>query len=129
MFNSFHTAGLFLYPLKTSENQRFSDVFRGCRKGLVAWHRFMTNRRHVRHFLHIFTIASIYTVFCIKNKVKLEMTAVRMIMSRDPRPPSRKINAMVTIPDKFWKRSHSLELKWRGALRRLRAVSKDHKYT
>ena len=26
-----------LYPLKTSENQRFSDVFRGYRKKPVAW--------------------------------------------------------------------------------------------
>ena len=29
--NPFHATGLFLYPLKTSENQRFSDVFRGYR--------------------------------------------------------------------------------------------------
>ena len=28
---------VFLYPLKTSENQRFSDVFMGCRKRLVVW--------------------------------------------------------------------------------------------
>ena len=27
--NLFHATGFFLYPLKTSENQRFSDVFRG----------------------------------------------------------------------------------------------------
>ena len=26
----------FLYPLKTSENQRFSDVFKGYRKGTLA---------------------------------------------------------------------------------------------
>ena len=32
-----HATGLFLYPLKTSENQRFSDVFRGYRKRPVAW--------------------------------------------------------------------------------------------
>ena len=30
--NPFHTIVLFLYPLKTSENLRFSDVFRGYRK-------------------------------------------------------------------------------------------------
>ena len=30
--NSFYAAGLFLYPLKTSENYRFSDVFGGYRK-------------------------------------------------------------------------------------------------
>ena len=31
-FNSFNATALFLYPLKTSENNRFSDVFRGYRK-------------------------------------------------------------------------------------------------
>ena len=31
-FNPFHTNGLFQYPLKISENQRFSDVFRGVQK-------------------------------------------------------------------------------------------------
>ena len=36
LFNPFHATGLFLYPLKTSENQRFSDVFRGYRKRPVA---------------------------------------------------------------------------------------------
>ena len=34
--NFFHVTGIFLYPLKTSENQRFSDVCREYRKGLVA---------------------------------------------------------------------------------------------
>ena len=28
----------FLYPLKASENQRFSDVFRGFRNDTLAWH-------------------------------------------------------------------------------------------
>ena len=31
--------GLFLYPLITSEYQRFSDAFRGYRKRTVAWNR------------------------------------------------------------------------------------------
>ena len=35
--NLFHATGLFLYPLKTSENQRFSDVFRAYRKRAVVW--------------------------------------------------------------------------------------------
>ena len=35
--NPFDTTGLFLHPPKTSENQRFSDVFRGCRKKLETW--------------------------------------------------------------------------------------------
>ena len=35
--NPFHATGLFLYPLKKSEKQRFSDVFRGYRTKPVAW--------------------------------------------------------------------------------------------
>ena len=34
--NPFHITGLFLYFLKISEKQRFSDVFRGYRKRPVA---------------------------------------------------------------------------------------------
>ena len=37
LFNPFHATGLFLYPLKTSKNLRFSDVFRGYRKRPMAW--------------------------------------------------------------------------------------------
>ena len=37
-FNPFYAAGIFLYPLKTSENhQRFPDTFREYRKMPVAW--------------------------------------------------------------------------------------------
>ena len=32
LLNPFNAIGLFLYPQKTSENQRFSDAFRGNRK-------------------------------------------------------------------------------------------------
>ena len=35
----FYVSGLFLYPLRTSENQRFSHIFRGYRKKLVEWNR------------------------------------------------------------------------------------------
>ena len=35
--NPFHTTGLFQYPLKTSENLWFSDVFRWYQKKSVAW--------------------------------------------------------------------------------------------
>ena len=35
--NSFHATDLFWYPLKTSENQKFSDVFRGYQNRSVAW--------------------------------------------------------------------------------------------
>ena len=36
LFNPFHATDIFLYPLKTSENLWFSDVFRGVRKSPVA---------------------------------------------------------------------------------------------
>ena len=41
MFNPFNATDLFWYPLKTSENQRFSDVFMGgwVHKGSVARNR------------------------------------------------------------------------------------------
>ena len=35
-FNSFHASGLFLYSLKTSENQKFSDVSGGIERD--QWH-------------------------------------------------------------------------------------------
>ena len=39
--NSFQTNALFLYPLKTSENQKCSEFFRGYRKGTLAWNGLM----------------------------------------------------------------------------------------
>ena len=35
--NPFQVNVYFLYPLKTSEKLQFSDVFKGCRKGTLAW--------------------------------------------------------------------------------------------
>ena len=39
----FSTTGLFLYPLKTSENPWFSNDFRGHRKRTMTWNRLTTN--------------------------------------------------------------------------------------
>ena len=39
MFNPFSTDVLLLYPLKTSDNLRFSDVFRGYRSGTLVENR------------------------------------------------------------------------------------------
>ena len=36
IINPFHANVPFLYPLKTSENQRFSDVFGGYRNGTLV---------------------------------------------------------------------------------------------
>ena len=41
LINLFHATCLFLYPLKTSENLWFSDVFKGYRKIIVAINRLM----------------------------------------------------------------------------------------
>ena len=38
-FDPFHATDLF--PLKTSENHRFSDLFKSCRKKPVTWNRSM----------------------------------------------------------------------------------------
>ena len=48
MFNAFHDTGLFLYPLKTSENQRFSDVFKRYRKRPIAWNGLKKFRKNVK---------------------------------------------------------------------------------
>ena len=40
--NPFYTADLLWYPLKTSENLWFSDVFRGYQKRSVAWNGLTT---------------------------------------------------------------------------------------
>ena len=39
VISPFHALGFFLYLLKTLENQRFSDVFRGYRKRPVVLNR------------------------------------------------------------------------------------------
>ena len=36
VLNAFHATGLFRYPLKTSENLWFSDIFRGVERD--QWH-------------------------------------------------------------------------------------------
>ena len=47
-FNPFHATDLFWYPLKISENQRFSDVFRGYQKRSVTWNGLMNYFRYER---------------------------------------------------------------------------------
>ena len=45
ILNLFHATGLFLYPLKTWENQRFSYIFRGYKKRPVAWNGLINAHR------------------------------------------------------------------------------------
>ena len=56
VINPFYATGLFLYPLKTSENQRFSDVFRGYRKRPVAWNGLRFNITHFSLMFHFYTL-------------------------------------------------------------------------
>ena len=50
-FNPFHANSLFLYPLKMTENQRFSDVSRVYRKRPVAWNGLIKTLEQVRKIL------------------------------------------------------------------------------
>ena len=43
-FNPFSTNGPLLYPLKTSENRRFSNVYRGYRGGTLVENRLKTDK-------------------------------------------------------------------------------------
>ena len=45
--NPFSTSVPLLYPLKTSENLRFSDVFRGYRSGTLVKNRLMQFQKFV----------------------------------------------------------------------------------
>ena len=45
--NPFYATGLFLYPLKKTENLWFSDVLRWYRKRLVAQNELITRCEHV----------------------------------------------------------------------------------
>ena len=44
LFNPFRDTDLFWYALTTSENHRFSDVFRGYQKRTVAWNGLITQK-------------------------------------------------------------------------------------
>ena len=49
--NPFHANVLFLYPLKASKNQIFSDVFRGSKTRKLAWKELT----HLRPMFHLCT--------------------------------------------------------------------------
>ena len=46
----------FLYPLKTSENQIFFDVFKGYRKRQFTWNVLKTCNQFVSHFSEVFLL-------------------------------------------------------------------------
>ena len=76
LFNPCHVTGLFLYTLKTSENQRFSDVFRGYRKRPVAWNRLMRRSTYFSLISILFEVEGIdkfVLVICGGNGEIIEM--------------------------------------------------------
>ena len=83
--NPFHATGLFLYPLKTSGNHRFSDVFSGYRKRPVV-----RDFIYFDHFLHTFYPANIY-LFKVNNGIITAMCEIcsNLLTSKfDLRPSS-----------------------------------------
>ena len=50
--NPFHVTDLFWYPLKTSENLWFCDVFRGYQKWSVAWNGFTLLHKNICIFFN-----------------------------------------------------------------------------
>ena len=52
MIYAFQTIGLFLYPLKTTETQKFSEIFRRYRKIPVTWNGIKT----ISYLLPIYSI-------------------------------------------------------------------------
>ena len=56
-FDPFHTAGFFPYPLKTSENQMISDVFRGYKK--TSGMKWAKGKGTTKNFAMVFAAAYI----------------------------------------------------------------------
>ena len=68
LLNPFHANGLILYLLKTSENQRFSDVFRGYRKRPVAWNGLMYQlfvRTHTYYYCIHYFLSRVWPTPCL----------------------------------------------------------------
>ena len=79
LFNLFRATGLFPYPLKTSGNQRFSDVFRGYRKRLVAWNVLTLNRYlFTGQFLGL--LAQLWVWFCHTSVVMRFCSSVELFI-------------------------------------------------
>ena len=59
----FHVTGLFLYPLKTPENQRFSNISRRYRKRTVARNELTTNNdQNSNQFITFFHLIQIQSI-------------------------------------------------------------------
>ena len=68
-FNLFLATGPFLYPLKTSENQRFSNIFRGFRKRPVICNGLSISVANISRFLVSIETELLCSRSSSKNKV------------------------------------------------------------
>ena len=86
---TFHATGLFRYPLKTSENLWFSDVFRGYRNRPVAWNGLKCNVKIANFFITLgnFDLAEIPKRIAICDSryldPKLELNKIAKFMCRN----------------------------------------------
>ena len=67
-FNPFHATALFLYPLKTAENLRFCDVFKGYRKRRVAWNGLIMNVVMTTFTLLLCSFSSTFPLWWLTDK-------------------------------------------------------------
>ena len=69
--NPFHVIGLFPYPLKISENQRFSDVFRRYRKRPWTWNG-LIHFRSIFLFYTFWKYQKFYNLFMFLGAIERE---------------------------------------------------------
>ena len=67
--NPFHTTGLFLHLLKTSEIQRFSDIFKEYRKRPVACNGLKSNKDPLNNTAKNTVISPNFLVWKFSGKV------------------------------------------------------------
>ena len=93
-FNPFHATGLFLYPLKTSENPWFSDVFRRYGKRPVAW-----NGLHGFQITKLLLTSTNWNPLLIKNSNKKNQTrtVVKIEIASSIKLPGIHVDAFVRI--------------------------------
>ena len=60
IINPFHATDLFRYPLKTSENLWFSDVFGGYQKRPVAWNGLIAILDKLLNLLNLFHATNLF---------------------------------------------------------------------
>ena len=93
LFNPFHATGIFQYPLKTSENQRFFDVFRGVSKETsdmkwvqaIFWHVYFDGKKKY--------LSRLMYWYCNCDKYQTSQTADNCDKYRTPQTSARKIAA------------------------------------